>query len=159
MDAHLELIRRTASAQPGLAVTIDQWPKPVRLASDDRDHHHSFRLWRSASCSFRESIGTQYAGVPLWKRLPSASGPASTTSNPNWLTRSATTFFAAASSPAIGSALPSGQPAGRPSLSIYDAWIALKTLTTFDLGRWRARSSLVVISSRSSSPIWPSRSG
>src|SRR6266850_7999215 len=38
MDAHLELIRRMPSAQPGLAVTIDQWPKPVRLSSDDRDH-------------------------------------------------------------------------------------------------------------------------
>ena len=38
MDAHLELIRRMLSAQTGLAVTIDQRPKPVRLASDDRDH-------------------------------------------------------------------------------------------------------------------------
>jgi hypothetical protein len=37
MDAHLELIRRMLSAQTGLAVTIDQRPKPV-LASDDRDH-------------------------------------------------------------------------------------------------------------------------
>src|SRR5260221_11329009 len=125
MDAHLELIRRMPSAQPGLAVTIDQWPKPGRLTSDDRDHHHSFRLWLSASFSFRESIGTQYAGVPFWKRLPSASGPASTTSNPTWLTRSATTFFAAPSSPATGWALRSCEPAGPPALSMSAGWIAL----------------------------------
>src|SRR5436190_6766398 len=38
MDTHLELIRRMAGAQTGLAVTVDQRPKPVRLAADDRDH-------------------------------------------------------------------------------------------------------------------------
>src|SRR2546423_14582045 len=38
MDAHLELVRRMAGAQTRLAVTIDQWPEPVRLAADDRDH-------------------------------------------------------------------------------------------------------------------------
>src|SRR5438876_6589389 len=38
MDAHLELIRRVPSAQTSLAVTVDQWPKTVRFASDDGDH-------------------------------------------------------------------------------------------------------------------------
>src|SRR5437868_13669848 len=38
MDAYFELIRRMPNAQAGLAVTIDQLPKPVRLASNDRDH-------------------------------------------------------------------------------------------------------------------------
>src|SRR5438105_3432880 len=38
MDAHLELIRRMSSAQTRLAVAVDQWPEPVRLAADDRHH-------------------------------------------------------------------------------------------------------------------------
>src|SRR5436190_9689978 len=38
MDAHLELIWRVPCAQPGLAVAVDQWPKTVRLATDNGDH-------------------------------------------------------------------------------------------------------------------------
>src|SRR3954470_4233703 len=38
MDAYLERIRGMPGAQTSLAVTVDQRPKPMRLAADDRDH-------------------------------------------------------------------------------------------------------------------------
>src|SRR6266403_6400233 len=38
MDANLELIWRMAGAQASLPVTVDQWPKSVRLAPDNGDH-------------------------------------------------------------------------------------------------------------------------
>jgi hypothetical protein len=38
MDAHLELIRRVSGAETRFAIAVDQRPKTVRLASDDRDH-------------------------------------------------------------------------------------------------------------------------
>src|SRR5438552_18891828 len=38
MHANLELIRRMSSTQTSLAVAVDQWPKTVRFASDDRNH-------------------------------------------------------------------------------------------------------------------------
>src|SRR5207248_10392373 len=38
MNAHLELVGRMAGAQTGPAVAVDQRPKTVRLAADDRDH-------------------------------------------------------------------------------------------------------------------------
>src|SRR6266568_7239582 len=36
MNADLELIWRVPGAQPRFAVAVDQWPKTVRLATDDR---------------------------------------------------------------------------------------------------------------------------
>src|SRR5438552_18904037 len=35
MNANLELIWRISSAQTGLTILIDQWSKPMRLASED----------------------------------------------------------------------------------------------------------------------------
>src|SRR5205823_6642443 len=38
VDTHLELAWRMAGAQTGPAVAVDQRPKTVRLAPNDRDH-------------------------------------------------------------------------------------------------------------------------
>src|SRR5882757_6414591 len=38
MNADLELIWRVSGAETRFAVAVDQWPKTVRLAADDRDH-------------------------------------------------------------------------------------------------------------------------
>src|SRR6266404_5132492 len=38
MDANLEPIWRMAGTQTRLAVTVDQWPKSVRLTTDNGDH-------------------------------------------------------------------------------------------------------------------------
>src|SRR6266581_668877 len=37
MNANLELIWRVSRAQPGITVAVDQRPKTVRFAADDRD--------------------------------------------------------------------------------------------------------------------------
>src|ERR1700730_7031784 len=58
MDAHLELIRGMASAQTGQVVTIDQRPKPVRLASDDRDHQRQLEC-AGASEGTRRATDTE----------------------------------------------------------------------------------------------------
>lgn len=55
----------------------------------------------------------QYAGIPCSNLNPCASGPTSTTSNPNDSMSRAATHFASTSSPAIGNALRSVLPTGR----------------------------------------------
>ena len=48
---------------------------------------------RRASFNFLVAKGRQYAGLSFWRRLPSTSGPVSTTSSSNGSIRLATAFL------------------------------------------------------------------
>src|SRR6267143_1312424 len=75
MDAHLELIWRMAGVQTSLAVAVDQWPKAVRFAADDRDHQ---RQPERASANKRGRCASDTEPnrqrVLQWARVNSLSG-------------------------------------------------------------------------------------
>src|SRR5258708_1772985 len=75
MDAHLELIRRVSGAETRFAIAVDQRPKTVRLASDDRDHQRQPEH-PGANKGARRASNTEpnRQRVLQWSRVDSLSG-------------------------------------------------------------------------------------
>jgi hypothetical protein len=99
---HAGFDRISTVSQSFVHISVHLWAVPATEAHDSP----------SAASACPVSIDTQYGGVPLWKRRPSTSGPASMPSNPNSSRSAVTAFFASASSPASGSDRRSGDPTG-----------------------------------------------